>query len=388
MIRHLSARHEVTSRRSRARPRKRRKARAWRRTARATIWRRSAIRCRRCGWCCACRRRRRRRSDISIRRSSHGASTHCSPSDTLRPDLRALLVGRAVRRERPRHAQDPRLRRHGLAEVARVRALQALSAVARLPARRHQDGARRKAARSPLRPVHGDDAGRMGDARELSAPASPRTGFPNGVDSEYFAPSGEPYDADTIAFVGRMDYYPNQECMFDFCARTLPLLHARRPSLKLVIVGADPSPRVQRLGAASRRHRHRFGRRRAAVPAPLGADGRAAQHRARHAEQDPRGDGDRRSGRDQPRRRRRRRRRRSRAFPGRVDARRIRRGNPAHPRRSRRAATPVARGPRTDAVASRLGQVDAAARRHHRALSCAIRAGRRARRARPTGALA
>jgi len=71
--------------------------------------------------------------------------------------------------------------------------------------------------------------------------------FPNGVDSEYFAPAGEPYDADTISFVGRMDYYPNQECMFDFCARTLPMLHARRPSLKLVIVGADPSPRVRRL---------------------------------------------------------------------------------------------------------------------------------------------
>jgi hypothetical protein len=45
-----------------------------------------------------------------------------------------------------------------------------------------------------------------------------------------------------------MDYYPNQECMFDFCARTLPLLHARRRSLKLMIVGADPSPRVRRLG--------------------------------------------------------------------------------------------------------------------------------------------
>ena len=50
------------------------------------------------------------------------------------------------------------------------------------------------------------------------------TGFPNGVDSEYFAPADEPYDPDTIAFVGRMDYYPNQECMFDFCAQTLPLL--------------------------------------------------------------------------------------------------------------------------------------------------------------------
>jgi hypothetical protein len=71
--------------------------------------------------------------------------------------------------------------------------------------------------------------------------------FPNGVDSDYFAPTGEGYDADTITFVGRMDYYPNQECMFDFCARTLPLLQARRPALKLVIVGADPSPRVQRL---------------------------------------------------------------------------------------------------------------------------------------------
>src|SRR4030095_11088410 len=42
--------------------------------------------------------------------------------------------------------------------------------------------------------------------------------FPNGVDSDYFRPNGDPYDPDTIAFVGRMDYYPNQECMFDFCS--------------------------------------------------------------------------------------------------------------------------------------------------------------------------
>lgn len=72
--------------------------------------------------------------------------------------------------------------------------------------------------------------------------------FANGVDSAYFAPTGEPYEPDTIAFVGRMDYYPNQECMFEFCARTLPLLRTRRPGVKLVIVGADPSPAVRRLG--------------------------------------------------------------------------------------------------------------------------------------------
>lgn len=72
--------------------------------------------------------------------------------------------------------------------------------------------------------------------------------FPNGVDSAYFAPAAEPYEPDTISFVGRMDYYPNQECMFGFCRNTLPLLRARRPHLRLLIVGADPSPAVRRLG--------------------------------------------------------------------------------------------------------------------------------------------
>lgn len=72
--------------------------------------------------------------------------------------------------------------------------------------------------------------------------------FPNGVDAEYFAPTGEPYNPDTISFVGRMDYYPNQECMFDFCAHTLPLIRTRRPNVQLLIVGAAPSPAVRKLG--------------------------------------------------------------------------------------------------------------------------------------------
>lgn len=72
--------------------------------------------------------------------------------------------------------------------------------------------------------------------------------FPNGVDASFFSPDGEGYDADTISFIGRMDYYPNQECMFDFCANTWPLLKARRPGIKLLIVGADPSPAVRKLG--------------------------------------------------------------------------------------------------------------------------------------------
>jgi len=82
---------------------------------------------------------------------------------------------------------------------------------------------------------------------ESYSTGTPTDWFPNGVDSEYFAPGVERYDIDTISFVGRMDYYPNQECMFDFCATALPLLRERRPNLRLMIVGADPPAAIRRL---------------------------------------------------------------------------------------------------------------------------------------------
>ncbi|MBI3367615.1 MAG: TIGR03087 family PEP-CTERM/XrtA system glycosyltransferase [Burkholderiales bacterium] len=72
--------------------------------------------------------------------------------------------------------------------------------------------------------------------------------FPNGVNAEFFKPTEAPYDADTISFIGRMDYYPNQECMARFCQDTWPLLKAKRPAMKLLIVGADPSPEMRALG--------------------------------------------------------------------------------------------------------------------------------------------
>lgn len=71
--------------------------------------------------------------------------------------------------------------------------------------------------------------------------------FPNGVDADYFHPVEAPYDRDTICFIGRMDYYPNEQSMVDFCKRTLPLVRARWPDLKLLIVGANPSRQVRRL---------------------------------------------------------------------------------------------------------------------------------------------
>jgi len=88
---------------------------------------------------------------------------------------------------------------------------------------------------------------------ELETLDSYRTGiatdwFPNGVDSQYFAPNDETYDPNTISFVGRMDYYPNQVCMLDFCRDVWPLITARRPDAKLSIVGADPIPAIRKLG--------------------------------------------------------------------------------------------------------------------------------------------
>jgi sugar transferase (PEP-CTERM/EpsH1 system associated) len=78
--------------------------------------------------------------------------------------------------------------------------------------------------------------------------ATPIGWFPNGVDAEYFAPTARAYDRDTIAFVGRMDYYPNQEAMITFCRTVWPLLRARREGIKLLIVGAAPSRTVRDLG--------------------------------------------------------------------------------------------------------------------------------------------
>lgn len=76
--------------------------------------------------------------------------------------------------------------------------------------------------------------------------------FPNGVDTAFFCPDPQlegGYDADTISFIGRMDYYPNQECMLRFCKEVWPIVRGRRPGMKLLIVGADPSPGIRALAA-------------------------------------------------------------------------------------------------------------------------------------------
>lgn len=71
--------------------------------------------------------------------------------------------------------------------------------------------------------------------------------FPNGVDTDYFQPSTGNYDTDLVVFVGRMDYFPNQQAVNYFCYEVLPVLRQHRPSLRFQIVGADPTQQIRDL---------------------------------------------------------------------------------------------------------------------------------------------
>ncbi|MGQ0613694.1 MAG: TIGR03087 family PEP-CTERM/XrtA system glycosyltransferase [Planctomycetaceae bacterium] len=72
--------------------------------------------------------------------------------------------------------------------------------------------------------------------------------FANGVDAQRFSPGGETMDPDALVFLGRMDYYPNVQCMQEFCAQVLPRIQKHRPRTTLTIVGAEPTAAVRALG--------------------------------------------------------------------------------------------------------------------------------------------
>ena len=91
--------------------------------------------------------------------------------------------------------------------------------------------------------------------------------FPNGVDSDYFAPTDG-------AVRPRHDRVRRAHGLLPEPGMHVRLLRAdacrsckRAPGLrlKLLIVGADPSPAVRRLGEIARRDRHRLGARRASL---------------------------------------------------------------------------------------------------------------------------
>jgi sugar transferase (PEP-CTERM/EpsH1 system associated) len=87
----------------------------------------------------------------------------------------------------------------------------------------------------------------MESLRALGA-TGPTDWFPNGVDAGFFAPAAQPYEPDLVTFVGRMDYFPNQQGVKAICADILPELQRRRPGTRFEIVGADPPQDIRDLG--------------------------------------------------------------------------------------------------------------------------------------------
>lgn len=67
---------------------------------------------------------------------------------------------------------------------------------------------------------------------------------PNGVDAEYFSAQPGDGEEDTLVFVGAMGYAPNVEAIRWFVRDVLPGIHARRPGVRLLVVGRDPAPEV------------------------------------------------------------------------------------------------------------------------------------------------
>jgi glycosyltransferase involved in cell wall biosynthesis len=80
---------------------------------------------------------------------------------------------------------------------------------------------------------------------------TPSAVVPNGVDLDYFSPSLEAVDRDSLVFSGRMGYRPNTDAAVFFAREVLPLILRKRPRTVLTVVGAEPPREVRKLAGAN-----------------------------------------------------------------------------------------------------------------------------------------
>ncbi len=82
-------------------------------------------------------------------------------------------------------------------------------------------------------------------------PAERVVALENGIDVERYDPAGGHVLPDLagplIVFTGQMDYRPNVEAVVRFARDTMPMVRARRPDARFVIVGRRPDAAVRRL---------------------------------------------------------------------------------------------------------------------------------------------
>lgn len=70
---------------------------------------------------------------------------------------------------------------------------------------------------------------------------------PNGVDCNYFKPLNSPERANSLVFVGGMDWYPNVDAMKFMLREIWPAVRSRVPSATMDIAGSNPPRSLTRL---------------------------------------------------------------------------------------------------------------------------------------------
>jgi polysaccharide biosynthesis protein PslH len=89
------------------------------------------------------------------------------------------------------------------------------------------------------------------DAERLRAfaPRAQTATVPNGVDIDYFKPLGSPTRADSLIFVGTMNWYPNQDAVMYLLREVFPLVRKSRPAATLDLVGPNAPEQVRSLAS-------------------------------------------------------------------------------------------------------------------------------------------
>ncbi|MBP9656795.1 MAG: glycosyltransferase [Candidatus Promineofilum sp.] len=80
-------------------------------------------------------------------------------------------------------------------------------------------------------------------------PDAPVTIIPNGVDTDYYQPSGCPAKGNNLVFFGSMNFQPNVEGVLWFYRSVLPLVREQIPDIHFTIVGWQPPQEIIDLGA-------------------------------------------------------------------------------------------------------------------------------------------
>ncbi len=73
--------------------------------------------------------------------------------------------------------------------------------------------------------------------------------LPTGVDTDYFSPSHDGSRPGRLAFVGSMDWEPNEDGVSWFLSEVYPRIRAMAPNASLAVVGRNPSSRLRTLAS-------------------------------------------------------------------------------------------------------------------------------------------